>query len=295
VNNKKIGKLMVTLIVTFALAATLFSGCVEDETETTINIKGSSTVLPIAETCAEEFMKLNQNVKVTVAGGGSSVGIKSVANGEVDIGDASREAKPSDVEDIEGVEFNDLIDNIIAYDGIAVVVSPDIKQNITALTMEEVYRIYTGNITNWQELGGPDEEIYVNDRASTSGTRASFIELVANSTGYTLEDFEEDEGTLAVDKVNQENANVVTEISGSDNAIGYVGLGYVNEKTCPAVQIDGIMPSAATVAAGTYPISRALHMYTLGEPTGAVKDFIEYVQSDAGQEIVEEEGFVKLS
>jgi phosphate transport system substrate-binding protein len=284
---------IVTLI---ALSASLLSGCTDTNNEQTVSIKGSSTVLPIADSCAAEFMNENPDVRITVSGGGSSVGIKSVANGEVEIGDASREAKASDVEDIEGVELSDLIDNVVAYDGIAVVVSPNIYNNgVTALTMDEVYQIYTGEISNWNELSGPDLEIFVNDRASTSGTRATFVELIVNSSGYALEDFEADGGDLAVDNVNQENANVVTQVSGNQNAIGYVGLGYVDEDTCPAVAVDGIIPSTLTVKDGSYPISRSLHMYTLGEPTGLVKDFIEFVQSEDGQEIVVEEGFISIN
>ena len=286
--------LVIVTIIAFAL--TMFSGCIDnDDEQTTVTIKGSSTVLPIAETCAEEYMAANPNVQITVAGGGSSVGIKSVANGEVDIGDASREAKASDVENIGGVELSDLVDNVVAFDGIAVVVSPNVHDSgVTALTMDEVYQIYAGEISNWNELGGPDLEIFVNDRASTSGTRATFVELIKNASGYALEDFEVDGGTLAVDNVNQENANVVTAVSGSQQAIGYVGLGYVNEDTCPAVSIDGTIPSTATVKDGSYPISRSLHMYTLGEPTGLVKDFIDYVQGEDGQEIVVEEGFISI-
>ena len=292
--KKNISKIMLVVITLIAITTVILTGCT-DTGATTITIKGSSTVLPIAETCAGEFMNANENIQVTVSGGGSSVGIKSVANGEVDIGDASREAKASDVEDIEGIELSNLVDNVVAYDGIAVVVSPNIYSTVKALTMDQVYQIYTGNISNWNELGGPDLEIYVNDRASTSGTRATFVELIENSEGKSLEEFEGDGGTLAVDNVNQENSNVVTAISGSNQAIGYVGLGYVNEETCPAISVDGVLPSTATVKDGTYPISRSLHMYTLGQPTGAVKDFIDYVQGPDGQAVVEEEGFIPLT
>ncbi|MFW6120386.1 MAG: PstS family phosphate ABC transporter substrate-binding protein [Petrotogales bacterium] len=293
--NKKLGKLGITLLITIILIAVVFTGCIQDGTQKTVTVKGSSTVLPIAETCAEEFMKANPDVQVTVASGGSSVGIKAVANGEVDIGDASRDAKPSDVEDIEGVDFEDLIDHVVAYDGIAVVVSPTIYEDVKNLTMTQVYHIYTGEISNWNEIDGPDAEIFVNDRGSTSGTRATFVELITNDTGYSLEDFEEDGGKLAKDKENQENANVVTSVSGADNAIGYVGFGYINQETCPAVAVDGILPSTTTVKDGSYPISRSLHMYTLGEATGVVKDFIDFVQSADGQKIVEDEGFIAIT
>jgi len=289
--NKKM--VIIGLMMTVLLMVSWFSGCVE-ESGTTITIKGSSTVLPIAETCAEQFMDANPDIQVTVAGGGSSVGIKSVANGEVDIGDASRNAKASDVENIDGVELSDLVDNVVAYDGIAVVVSPAVYLNVTDLTMDQIYQIYTGEISNWNEVGGPDSEIYVNDRASTSGTRATFVELIENVDGNALEDFEEDGGNLAVDNVNQENANVVTAVANSDTAIGYVGLGYVNPDTCPAIMIDGVEATVDTIKDNTYPISRSLHMYTLGQPTGAVKDFIDYVQSEAGQQVVEDEGFIPI-
>jgi len=292
-NNKGLNKIMLVLIATTLIGVTFLSGCVEERN--TVSIKGSSTVLPIAAACAEEFMKIREDIQVTVTGGGSSVGIKTVAKGEVDIGDASRAAKPSDVENIGGVEFKDLVDHVVAYDGIAVVVSPNIYNSVTGLTMEQTYKIYTGEISNWNELDGPDLEIYVNDRGSTSGTRATFVELIKNNSGYALEDFEKDGGTLAVNDAHQENSGVVTAISGSQQAIGYVGLGYVNPDTCPAIEIDGVYPSSTTVKDETYPISRALHMYTLGEATGEVKDFIDYVQSDAGQEIVEQEGFIKIS
>ncbi len=293
--KKILNKLTLVIPVILIMITLAFSGCVEDGEQKTINIKGSSTVLPIAEEAAVQFMAKNENVQVTVAGGGSSVGINSVAKGEVDIGDASREAKAGDVEDIDGVDLEDLKDNVVAYDGIAVVVSPNVYDSITGLTMDQIYKIYTGNISNWNEIGGPDLEIYVNDRASTSGTRATFVELIEDNEGNALEDFEEEGGELAVDDVHQENSNVVTAVSGSQQAIGYVGLGYVNEDTCPAIEIDGVYPTTTTIKDNSYPISRSLHMYTLGEPTGVVKDFIDFVQGTEGQKIVEDIGFITLS
>ena len=304
-SNKKIGKMTLVLLVTITLAVVAFSGCKEQTDASNITIKGSSTVLPIAETAAEQFMAENSDVKVSVSGGGSSVGIKSVLSGEVDIGDASRNAKESDVKNEDGtykyqhddgtdITMDDLVDHVVAYDGIAVVVSPAIKTSITGITMDQLYMIYTGEISNWNELGGPDEEIFVNDRASSSGTRASFVELIENSSGNALEDFEEDGGDLAVDKVNQENSDVVLSVSEADNAIGYVGLGYVDDETCPSIAIDGVIPSVDTVKDGSYSISRSLHMYTVGQPTGKVKEFLDYVKGTEGQEIVEDEGFIPI-
>ncbi len=308
--KKRLNKLTLVIPVTLVLVVLAFSGCVEDSEQKTITIIGSSTVLPIAETCAEEFMKANDNVQISVAGGGSSVGIKSVLQGDADIGDASRDAKESDVKNEDGtykyqkedgtdITFADLQagQNIIAYDGIAVVVSPSIYESITKLTMDEVYQIYTGEIDNWADVGGPNKTIYIVDRSSSSGTRATFVELIEDSSGNALEDFEET-GTLAYDIVSAENSDVVNAISGNTQAIGYIGLGYVDPETCPSVEIGVggtyVTPSIETVKDGSYPISRSLNMYTIGEPTGLVKDFIDYVESEEGQQWVTEEGFITI-
>jgi phosphate transport system substrate-binding protein len=313
-NKKRLNKMTLVITMTLLMVVLAFSGCVENNGNnggtTTISIIGSSTVLPIAEICAEEYMKVTDNIQISVAGGGSSVGIKSLLQGDADIGDASRDAKESDVKNQDGtykfqkedgsdITLKDLQDgqNIIAYDGIAVVVSPSIHNSVTQLTMDEVYKIYAGEIDNWGDVGGPNESIYIVDRSSSSGTRATFVELIKNSSGTALEDFEET-GTLAYNIVAPENSDVVNAVSGSTKAIGYVGLGYVDPTTCPSVEIgvDGtyVEPSISTVKDGSYPISRSLNMYTIGAPTGKVKDFIDYVKSKEGQEWVTEEGFITI-
>ena len=276
IKNKKFGKTSVLLIVGISLCAVFLTGCTEQET-TTITIKGSSTVLPVAETCAEEFNKLHSDIKVTVAGGGSSLGIKSVANGEADIGSASREVKQSEID-----QYGDIfIDHVIALDGVAVIVSKTIyNAGITDITLDQLKGIYDGSISNWQTLGGPDEEIFVNEREEGSGTRDTFMEIV---------DLEE----TNADKANSANSEVKQAVAGSNKAIGYVGLGYVSDQT-PALKINGVKPSAATIKGGSYPISRSLHMYTKGEPTGAVKEFLDFVMGSEGQAIVEGEGFISI-
>ena len=276
IKNKKFGKTSVLLIVGIALGAVFLTGCTEQET-TTITIKGSSTVFPVAETCAEEFNKLHSDIKVTVAGGGSSLGIKSVANGEADIGSASREVKQSEID-----QYGDIfIDHVIALDGVAVIVSKTIyNAGITDITLDQLKGIYDGSISNWQTLGGPDEEIFVNEREEGSGTRDTFMEIV---------DLEE----TNADKANSANSEVKQAVAGSNKAIGYVGLGYVSDQT-PALKINGVKPSAATIKDGSYPISRSLHMYTKGEATGAVKEFLDFVMGSEGQAFVEEEGFISI-
>jgi phosphate transport system substrate-binding protein len=275
-DKEKFGKAAVVLTMAIALSAVFLSGCTEQKT-ITVTIKGSSTVLPIAESCAEAFNVAHNDIKVTVAGGGSGLGIKSVATGEADIGDASREVKQSEIDEYGNI----FVDHKIALDGVAVIVSKAIYDaGITDITMDQLKGIYDGSISNWQELGGPDEEIFVNEREEGSGTRDTFMDIV---------DLDE----TAADKANSANSQVKQAVAGSNVAIGYVGLGYVSDET-PALKINGVSPSATTIKDESYPISRSLHMYTNGEATGAVEEFLDFVKGPDGQAIVEEEGFISI-
>ncbi len=277
IENRKFGKAGVLLIVGIALGAVFLTGCIGQKDTTTISIKGSSTVLPVAETCAEEFNKLHDDIKVTVAGGGSSLGIKSVATGSANIGSASREVKQSEIDQYGNI----FVDHKIALDGVAVIVSKAIHDaGVTDITLDQLKGIYDGSISNWQTLGGPDEEIFVNEREEGSGTRDTFMDIV---------DLDE----TAADKANSANSQVKQAVGGSNKAIGYVGLGYVSDQT-PALKINGVEPSAATIKDESYPISRSLHMYTKGEATGAVKEFLDFVMGSEGQALVEEEGFISI-
>jgi len=212
---------------------------------------------------------------VTVQGGGSGTGVTQVGQGVVDIGNASRDVKSSEYEEYPG-----LVATAIAADGVVVVVNPD--NPVTSLTMEEIAKIFTGEITNWSEVGGEDEEIVVVIREDGSGTRSTFEELVHKDVDPTDE---------ALQKPS--NGALKTTVAETPNAIGYIGLGYV-DSTVQMVEVDGVVASESTILDGTYPISRNLYMITNGEPTGLAKAFIDFILSDEGQEIVEEEGFIKL-
>lgn len=275
--NRKKEKIISAFLMGLVLFGVFVSGCVEERT--TVTIKGSTTVLPVAEGCAEVFNKQNEDVKVIVAGGGSSLGIKSVANGEADIGDASREVKPSEIQQYSNVNF---VDNKVALDGVAVIVSKDIYDSrIIDLTLDQVKGIFNGSIDNWNQVGGPDSEIFVNEREEGSGTRSTFMENVG------LEE-------TTADKSSSSNSAVKQAVKGSNKAIGYTGLGYVDSST-PGIAINGVEPTSENIKAGSYPLSRSLHMYTNGEPTGAVKDFLDFVLSEEGQQIVEQEGFISVN
>ncbi|MEA3224010.1 MAG: phosphate ABC transporter substrate-binding protein, partial [Thermodesulfobacteriota bacterium] len=209
---------------------------------------------------------------------GSGGGITQLGEGNIDIGDASRQVKQKEINQYPNVDF---YDNVIAHDGVAVIVSKAIYDaGVTVLTSEQVMKIYEGTITNWKEVGGPDEEINVNERELGSGTRDTFMDAL---------DIDETDA----DQAWSSNADVKSAVANADNAIGYVGLGYVSNTT-PAIKLDGVSPSETTIKAGTYPISRSLHMYTDGKPTGAVKKFIDFIKSDEGQDIVEEKKFIRI-
>jgi phosphate transport system substrate-binding protein len=282
-NNKKIGKLMLVTIAAITILVGILSGCTQ-QNNTTISLGGSTTVQPVAESAAAAFMSMYPNITIEVYGGGSSVGIKGVAQGTYDIGDASRSATPDDVKDISGVSFGQLIAHKIALDGIAIIVSRQIYDaGVNNITKDQLKGIYNNTITNWNEVGGPNKDIFVVGRDTSSGTYASFNDMLKLN-----------ETTQILDKASTENAQVKAAVAGAENGIGYVGLGFV-DSTTPPLQLNGILPTAATVKDNTYPLSRALYMYTKGEATGAVKMFIDFVLSPDGQAIVEQEEFIPLT
>ena len=255
-----------------------FIGCIGGEKESkTLSLAGSTTVEPIASRAAEVYMEKHPDVKVTVQGGGSGTGIKMVGEGTVDIGNASRKIK-----DKEKDLYPDLVGTIIAYDGIAIVVHP--SNPVENLTKQQLQDIYAGKITNWKEIGGEDREIVVVTRAEGSGTRDTFIELVMNKGKV-------EETSSALQKPS--NGAVKATVAGNESAIGYIGLGYI-DSSVKVMKIDGVTPSSTTVKDGTYLLSRALYMYTKGTPSGVAKDFINFILSDEGQNIVEEVGFIRI-
>jgi len=247
--------------------------------EQVIVVKGSTTVLPIAQPCAEVFMDQNPDIDISIQGGGSGVGITSLIDGTCDIGNSSRPVKEEEVAKAKekGVE---LCANIIAKDAIAVIVHTSNK--IDGLTLEQIKAIFTGEISNWSPVGGEDQVIVVVSRDSASGTFEAFNELALHKE------------KLRPDALMQaSNAAVATTVANTPGAIGYVGLGYVTSQV-KAIKVNDIIPSKETVNDNSYPLARPLFMYTNGEPDGIVKDFIDFVLSAEGQKLVEENGFIRV-
>lgn len=249
-----------------------------DETALTgsITLAGSTTIQPLAELMAESFMKANPGVEITVQGGGSSVGVKSAAEATADIGMASREVKQEEL-----TEFPQLSVHVIARDGIAVVAHSEVP--LSSLSLEQVRAIFSGEINNWNQVGGPDQVIIVVSREEGSGTRDAFQELVMGKEALISEN--------AI--LQSSNGSVRTTVSTTPFAIAYLSFGYL-DNSVKVFAVDGVEASEANVANGSYPVVRPLNMLTNGEPQGAVKAFLDFILSDAGQALVVAEGYLSV-
>jgi phosphate transport system substrate-binding protein len=242
-----------------------------------LSVAGSTTVLPLAEACAREFNREQMDVVVNVAGGGTDAGLRRLAAGTADIAMTSRRVGDSEMEAL-GAQ---LAEHRIARDAVSIVVSPSIREaGIDDLSSDQLRAIYAGEIRSWRELGGPDREIVAVSRYSGSGTGEIFSERVA---------------TPGAAVYRESSAEVEEFVAGSDGAIGYLGLNLARDEGVATIAYEGVVPSKKTVKDGSYPLARTLYMYTLGEPDGNERAFIEFVTGERGQAIAEELGFVPLS
>lgn len=238
---------------------------------------GSSTIQPLAEKLAEGYMAENSSVRVDVQGGGSSVGVKAAGGQTADIGMASRDVKES-----EFSEFPNIVVTVIARDGIAIIANENV--GVSDLSLEQIQKIFSGQIKNWSELGGADAHIIVVSREEGSGTRTAFEEMVLG------------EDLLMTDTaiLQPSNGSVRTTVSTTPDAIGYLSFGYLDESV-KAISVDGVAPTEANASNGTYPVVRPLNIITYGEPSGDLKLFIDYILSDSGQAIVGDEGYIAVN
>ena len=268
------------LLLIIVLMVTMVIGCgsntavpkVEEPQATTINISGSTSVQPFSEILSQNYMAKNSAVKIFVQGGGSSAGIKAAQEGVADIGSSSRDLK---------TEEKNLVETVIAKDGIAVVVHPTNK--INNLTAAQIKDIYAGTITNWKEIGGADQAIDVVTREEGSGTRGAFEELVMGK-----------EAKIKAGAIVQNSTGAIrTTVAGDPKGIGFVSLATLNESV-KAVTVDGVAGNTDAVLNGTYKLSRPFLYLTKAEPTGEVKKFIDYILSAEGQDILEKEGLIKV-
>jgi phosphate transport system substrate-binding protein len=257
-------------ITSLVLAVLVLGGCSQGVSGT-ITEAGSTTVQPLAEKLAAAFKEKNPDVTVTIQGGGTGVGIKSTADGTVDIGAASRELNPDEPK---------LIKHLLAKDGIAIVVNP--SNPVTGLTKDQIIKVFAGEITSWSEVGGSSGTITVVAREEGSGTRGAFQDMVMGKT-------------LITDKAILQPSNGALRISVSTTplSIGFLSLGYV-DNTVKALAIDGVACTQENSKSGKYPIVRPLYFLTKEQPTGLVKAFIDFCTSSAGQKIVQDEGYLSI-
>jgi phosphate transport system substrate-binding protein len=245
-----------------------------------IVIKGSTTVLPIAQAALEAYMKANKDVQISLSGAGSGDGIKALIDKTTDIANSSREIKKEEISlaETKGVKP---VTHVVAYDALIPVVHPNNK--VKDLSIDQLSQIYQGKIINWKEVGGDDLKIVVVSRDSSSGTFESWDHFVMKKAKVSPRA-----------QMMASNGAVVTAIAKNRYAIGYLGIGYINKSVKP-LQIDGVAGSAQTVLSQKYPLARELYMYTNGEPTGEVAKFIAFMKSPQGQNIVKKVGFVPLA
>ena len=252
----------------------------EDSLSGTVTASGSSALLPLAQAAADKFMESNPDLVITVNGGGSGEGLKQVADGSVDIGNSDVSAE----EKLDADVAKTLTDHEVAIVAMAPVVNKDL--GITSLTTDQLVSIFTGKVTNWKDVGGPDEEILLVTRPSSSGTRTTFKKWALNG--------EEEASNEALET--DDSGTLVQTVSTNKGAIGYVALSYlVNNTDVQAVAIDGVEPTLENAYSGEYKVWSYEHMYTNGEGSKEAQAFIEYMCGDEFASEIEKMGYGVVS
>ena len=249
-----------------------------------IVVKGSDTLLIVAQRWAENFSAQHPQVRIDVAGGGSGVGFTALKDKTTDICDASREIKTSEVDASKANGVNP-VEWVVGLDGIAIIVNP--SNQINELTLEQLEMIYNGTYTNWNQVGGNNAPIIKYGRQSTSGTYAFFREHVLHNRDF-----------VGVTEL-AGNAEIVSSVQSDANGIGYVGVAYTKQGVTvkvlsirASVSAPAYQPTVADVKSGAYSIARKLYIYTNGVPTGVLAEYMAFIIGPQGQQLLEIEGYV---
>ncbi|MCX6559024.1 MAG: phosphate ABC transporter substrate-binding protein [Candidatus Aminicenantes bacterium] len=262
-----------------------------DQKTRALQIKGSDTMVNLGQAWAEAYAKLHPGLNMSVTGGGSGTGIAALINGTCDIAESSRGLEAKELQQAQEKGFV-IHEDIVALDGIVVVVHP--SNPIRRLTMEELRELFLGDIGRWRMLGGPDWPVVLLSREVNSGTHIFFKEHVLRR-GKSKGPEEFSPRALMMPS----SYAIAEETANNENAVGYYGLGYISprQKVVPVAKdaaSPAVLPNIETVRANSYPISRPLYLFSRGEPAGPVKDFLDYVHSPAGQQIVRDTDFVPV-
>jgi phosphate transport system substrate-binding protein len=249
-----------------------------------VTVKGSDTMVILSQKWAELYMKKNPGTSIQVTGGGSGVGLAALINGSTDIANSSRPIKPAEMEKLKARYSTLGVQIPCAKDGLTVFIN---KTNpVSELTIKQIGKIFSGEITNWKQVGGPDAPIKLYGRESSSGTFEFFKDHVVKT------DFDPSLQSLPG------TAAIVNAVKKDKNSIGYGGAAYAEGvKDCKVKKDDksaGVLPTAATVKNNTYPITRYLYMYLKSKPTGDTKAFIDWILSPEGQDVIEGVGYFPL-
>jgi len=285
--------LLVSLLICSACGGSPGQTTPSARTSAYIQNKGSDTIVNLALAWAERYQTEHPDISISVTGGGSGTGIAALINGTVDIANASRAITADEIKQSKANGVNP-VQVVISRDAIAVVVNP--QNPVRRLTLQQISDIYSGKINNWTGVGGDDRPIVRLSRETNSGTHVYFLQTVIrlsdpkNTTLFSTD-------TLLLPS----SEGIINEVRQNPNAIGYDGLGYIppdlmNSVIAVAVDAGGayVIPSIATVNNNSYPVSRDLYMYTNGQPTGAIKDYINWILSPEAQKIVADLGFVPI-
>ena len=288
------------LIAALGAASFLYATCGRSEkgnraaNRTVIQNKGSDTMVNVAQAWAEEYRTVNPAVEVEVSGGGSGVGIAALIRGTIDIANASRDIKAEEIEQVRRNTGKEPKGFVAGYDALAVYVHR--TNPLNEISLDQLAEIFVegGRITRWSQLGvripgGRDDTIVRVSRQSSSGTYEFFREKVLNKRDFEL-------GSLDMNG----SKEVVELVGSAPTAIGYSGMGYATSvvkmlRIAEKPGKTGVAPTAESTISKTYPIARSLNLYVLGSPQGAVKDYIDWILSDAGQQIVKASGYVPIS
>jgi phosphate transport system substrate-binding protein len=240
-------------------------------------ISGSSAMQPLIAAAAEEFMAENPKVDIQVNAGGSGTGLSQVSEGSVQIGNSDVFA-----EEKEGIPADELVDHKVAVVGMTAAVNP--KAGIKDIKKEDLIKVFTGEITNWKELGGKDQKIVLVNRPDSSGTRAIFNQFALD-------------GATPAEGITEDSSNTVKKIiSETNGAIGYLAFSYFTDDSITALAIDGVKPTEENVQSGKFPVWAYQHSYTKGEAEGLAKAFLDYLMSDEIQTtLLIEQGYLPVT
>ena len=272
----KLFRLMLAALFLVACATFTYAGDLDSfkGQSGTLKIGGGTAHIPVMKEAAKMISEAYPDVRITIAGGGSGVGIKQVGEGLIDIGNAGRKASDKEISSYG------LVMHKWAIDGVGAVVNP--KKPVTELTTEQLQAIFAGKIANWKELGGEDRAINLYDRDAASGTRSVFWKKGLKKAAVSPKA-----------NVVPSNGAMKTAISGDPYSIGFVSVGHIDDSVAP-VTLDGVAPTLENVKNGSFTVARGLYSNTKGDAQGLAKLFIDFLFSPIGQELVKANGFVAV-